>query len=59
MVFKIDEYTLAKDVVKFQQTNKRHSKNFSTDLQAAPLLIMNGFGTKQDTDPHKIASLMV
>ena len=32
MVFKVNEYTLAKDVVKFQQANKRHSKNFSTDL---------------------------
>lgn len=59
MVFKIDEYTLAKDVVKFQQANKRHSKNYSTDLQAPPLLIMNGFGNKQENDPHKLASLMV
>ena len=32
MVFKVNEYTLAKDVVKFAQANKRHSKTFSTDL---------------------------
>ena len=32
MVFKVNEYTLAKDVVKFVQANKRHSKTFSTDL---------------------------
>jgi len=32
MVFKIEEYALARDVVKFQQANKRHSKIFSTTL---------------------------
>ena len=32
MVFKVNDYTLAKDVVKFVQANKRHSKTFSTDL---------------------------
>ena len=32
MVFKVNDYTLAKDVVKFVQATKRHSKTFSTDL---------------------------
>lgn len=59
MVFKIEEYALARDVVKFQQANKRHTKVFSTTLQAAPLLIMNGFGTREENDPYKLASLML
>jgi len=28
-------------------------------MQAAPLLIMNGFGTRADNDPQKLASLMI
>ena len=59
MVFKIEEYALARDVVKFQQATKRHSKVFSTTLQAAPLLIMNGFGNRDDNDPLKLSSLMI
>jgi ribosome biogenesis protein SSF1/2 len=59
MTFKIEEYSLAKDVVKFNQHNRRHAKIFSTTLQAAPLLIMNGFGSKVESDPLKIASLMI
>ena len=59
MVFKIEEYALARDIVKFQQANKRHSKIFSTTLQAAPLLIMNGFGNREENDPFKLASLML
>ena len=59
MVFKIEEYALARDVIKFQQGSKRHSKIFSTLLQTAPLLIMNGFGTRAENDPLKLASLMI
>ena len=59
MVFKIEEYALARDVIKFQQANKRHNKVFSTTLQAAPLLIMNGFGTREENDPFKLTSLML
>lgn len=59
MVFKIEEYALSRDVVKFQQANKRHTKVFSTTLQAAPLLIMNGFGTREENDPYKLSSLML
>ena len=59
MVFKIEEYALARDVVSFQQQNKRHSKIFSTILQAPPLLIMNGFGNRAENDPLKLASLML
>ena len=59
MVFKVEEYALARDIVKFQQATKRHSKVFSTTLQAAPLLIMNGFGNREENDPFKLASLMV
>ena len=59
MVFKIEEYALARDVVKFQQANKRHSKIFTTTLQAPPLLIMNGFGNREDNDPLKLSSLML
>ena len=32
MVFKIEEYALARDVVRFQQATKRHSKTYSTTL---------------------------
>ena len=59
MVFKVEEYALARDVVKFQQASKRHSKIFSTTLQAAPLLIMNGFGNRAENDPLKLSSLMI
>lgn len=59
MVFKIEEYALARDVIKFQQANKRHNKVFSTTLQAAPLLIMNGFGNREENDPFKLTSLML
>lgn len=41
--FKINNYTLARDVIKFVQETKKNSKIFSTTLQTAPLLIMNGF----------------
>ena len=43
LTFKIDKYSLSKDVVKYQQKNKRYSKVFAKILQAPPLLIMNGF----------------
>lgn len=46
-------------MVSFTKENKRHSKIFTTTMQAAPLLIMNGFGSKADNDPLKIASLMI
>lgn len=59
MTFKIDSYSLARDVVKYQQSARRHSKIFSTALQAAPLLIMNGFGNRAENDPLKLASLML
>ena len=59
ITFKIDEFALARDVVSFTKENKRHSKIFTTTMQAAPLLIMNGFGSKADNDPLKIASLMI
>jgi len=32
---------------------------FSTTLQSPPLLIMNGFGGREDNDPFKIVSLML
>ena len=43
LCFKINSYTLARDVVKFVQETKKNSKIFGTTLQTAPLLIMNGF----------------
>lgn len=58
LTFKIDQYSLAKDVIKYQQ-QKRISKIFSKTLQSAPLLIMNGFGGKAENDPHRIVSLMI
>ena len=58
ITFKIDEYSLAKDVIKYQQ-HKRNSKIFSRTLQNAPLLIMNGFGNRDDNDAYKIVSLMI
>ena len=59
MVFKVEEYALARDVVRFQQATRRHSKVYSTTLQAPPLLIMNGFGNRPETDPLKLSSLMI
>lgn len=38
---------------------KKNSKIFSVILQSPPLLIMNGFGGREDTDPYKICSLML
>jgi ribosome biogenesis protein SSF1/2 len=58
LTFKIDDYSLAKDVIKYQQS-KRYSKIFSKELQNAPLLIMNGFGNRPDNDAYKIVSLMI
>ena len=58
ITFKIDDYSLAKDVIKYQQ-NKRNSKIFSKELQNAPLLIMNGFGNRPENDAYKIVSLML
>jgi ribosome biogenesis protein SSF1/2 len=43
---KIDEYTLSKDVVSYQQKTKKNAKIFSMTLQSPPLLIMNGFGNR-------------
>lgn len=57
--FRIDNYTLARDVVKFVQETKKNSKIFSTTLQTPPLLIMNGFSQRPEGDPMKIASLMI
>ena len=58
ITFKIDEYSLSRDVIKYQQ-RKRTSKVFSRTLQNAPLLIMNGFGNRDENDAYKIVSLMV
>jgi ribosome biogenesis protein SSF1/2 len=41
--FRINSYTLARDIVKFIQETKKQTKIFSTTLQTPPLLIMNGF----------------
>jgi ribosome biogenesis protein SSF1/2 len=57
--FKINNYTLARDVIKFVQETKKNSKIFSTTLQTAPLLIMNGFSSRPEGDPMKIVSLMI
>jgi len=63
LTFKIDEYALASDVVKFTQKERKQSKIFSTILQAAPLLIMNGFKAAEEgedkNDVMKIVSLML
>lgn len=59
MTFKIDEYSLSKDCIKFSQEEKKHSKIMDTTLQTAPLLIMNGFQNKEEGDPMKLVSLMV
>ena len=58
ITFKIQEYSLAKDVVAFQQ-KKRNSKIFSKTLQSAPLLIMNGFSNRDENDAYRIVSLML
>lgn len=58
VTFKIEDYSLAKDVIKYMQ-KKRQSKVFSRQLQNAPLLIMNGFGGREENDAFKIVSLMV
>jgi len=57
--FKLNNYTLARDVIKFVQETKKNSKIFSTTLQTAPLLIMNGFSQRPEGDPMKIVSLMI
>ena len=59
ITFRIDEYSLSKDVVAFQQQVKRNAKIFSMTLQSPPLLIMNGFGNREEGDPLKIVSLMI
>lgn len=61
LTFKIEEYSLAKDVIKHQQKQRKQSKIFSTLLQAAPLLIMNGFKAEEDdtNDVKNIVSLML
>ena len=56
---KIDEYSLSKDVVAHQQLTKKNAKVFSVTLQSPPLLIMNGFGGRDESDPYKIVSLML
>jgi len=59
ITFRMNEYSLARDVVRFVQETKKNSKIFSTTLQTAPLLIMNGFSSRPDNDPMKIVSLMI
>ena len=56
---KISNYSLARDVIKFVQETKKNSKIFTTTLQTAPLLIMNGFSSRPEGDPMKIVSLMI
>lgn len=43
LTFKVNEFSLARDIVSFNKLNKRHNKIFATTMQAPPLLIMNGF----------------
>jgi ribosome biogenesis protein SSF1/2 len=57
--FRIYNYTLARDVIKFVQETKKNSKIFSTTLQTPPLLIMNGFSARPEGDPMRIVSLMI
>ena len=59
ITFKIDDYSLSKDVIKYVQEHKRNTKIFSKELQNAPLLIMNGFGNREENDAYKITSLML
>lgn len=59
MTLKIEDYALSKDVISYQQESKRNNKIFSMTLQSPPLLIMNGFGGREEQDPHKILSLMI
>lgn len=44
---------------KYIQETKKNSKIFSMTLQSPPLLIMNGFGNRDEQDPYKIVSLML
>ena len=63
ITFRIEEYSLAKDVIKYQQSHRRYMKIFDKILQSPPLLIMNGFhqSDKPDSglDAYKIVSLMI
>lgn len=59
LTFRIEEYALARDVIKFSQETKKNSKIFDTTLQTAPLLIMNGFKNTDSNDPSQIVNLMV
>lgn len=59
ITMKIDEYALSRDIQSYMALNKKNAKIFSMTLQSPPLLIMNGFGGRDDTDPYKICSLML
>ena len=59
ITMKISEYSLARDVASYQQKHKKNSKVISVILQTPPLLIMNGFGGRDENDPYKICSLML
>lgn len=59
LTFDITSYSTASDIVSFMQQNKKVSKVFSSTLQTAPLLIMNGFNdAKERPDMYKVVSLM-
>lgn len=59
LTFKIEEYSLARDIVRYVQNIKKQTKIYSQTLQSAPLLIMNGFSALKENDPRKIASIMI
>lgn len=62
ITFKIEEYALARDVIKHVTSKKKQAKIFTNILQAPPLLIMNGFtaaAQAEGNDVMKIVSLML
>jgi ribosome biogenesis protein SSF1/2 len=59
LTFEITDYSNSSDVVSYMQKNKKVNKVFSSTLQSAPLLIMNGFNEHKDkNDVYRIVQLM-
>jgi ribosome biogenesis protein SSF1/2 len=59
ITFKINSYTLNKDIVGFNQEYKRKNKIFAEKFLTAPLLVMSGFSGLEQNDSYKLVTYML
>lgn len=50
---------MSKDIISFNQENKKKNKIFTEKFTTAPLLVMSGFNDLDENDPFKLVTFML